>query len=154
MSIRSKTCDNEATRRSAAFDSVSLGPQSDGKSSLAGRQDNAANLDSRNSASVFSQHFTRKNEKHTEDLASLRDKVRQLQEETPEQRLNRLYVEKNKKVDGLKVEVEKINKEDESLKAENKELEKKLKMLEAEIKKLQLPAEFTVKQKRTKGKKK
>jgi cell division protein FtsB len=100
------------------------------------------------------QHFTRKNEKHTEDLASLRDKVRQLEEETPEQRFNRLYVEKNKKVDGLKVEVEKINKEDESLKAENKELEKKLKMLEAEIKKLQLPAEFTVKQKRTKGKKK
>ncbi|KAH6876033.1 hypothetical protein BKA58DRAFT_133417 [Alternaria rosae] len=98
--------------------------------------------------------FYPQNEKHTADLASLRDKVRQLEEEIPEQRFNRLCVEKNKRVDGLKAEVEKISKEDESLKAENKELEKKLKMLEAEIKKLQPPAEFTVKQKRTKGKKK
>jgi len=100
------------------------------------------------------QYFTREDTKHTEELAALRDKVRELEEETPEQRFNRLSVEKNMKIDGLEAEVEKINKEDESLKAENKKLEKKLKMLEADIKKLQPPAEFTVKEKKTKGKKK
>ncbi|KAI4630315.1 hypothetical protein J4E80_001250 [Alternaria sp. BMP 0032] len=100
------------------------------------------------------QHFTRKDEKHRDEISALHDKVRQLEEETPEKKSNRLSVEKNIRIDGLKVKVAKVNKEDESLKAENKELEKKLKMLEADIKKLQPPAEFTVKQKKTKGRKK
>ncbi|KAI4617650.1 uncharacterized protein J4E87_008286 [Alternaria ethzedia] len=100
------------------------------------------------------QHFTRKDTKHNEEVGALRDKVRELEEETPEQRFNRLSVEKNTKIDGLKAEVEKINKEDESLKAESDELEKKLKVLEADIKKLQPAVEFTIKQKKTKGKKK
>ncbi|KAI4628401.1 hypothetical protein J4E83_002951 [Alternaria metachromatica] len=100
------------------------------------------------------QHFTRKDTKHTEELAALRDKVRELEEETPEQRFNRLSVEKNIKIDGLKAEVEKVNKEDESLKAKNDELEKKLKVLEADIKKSQPAAEFTIKEKKKKGKKK
>ena len=91
------------------------------------------------------QRFTRKDEKHRDEMAALHDKVRQLEEETPEQKSNRLSVEKNMKIGGLKAKVEKVNKEDESLKAENKKLEKKLKMLEADIKKLQPPAEFTVK---------
>ena len=83
------------------------------------------------------------------------DKVRELEEEIPEQRFNRLSGEKNMKIDGLKAEVEKVNKEDESLKAENDELEKKLKVLEADIKKLQPAAEFTIKEKKKKkGKKK
>jgi len=101
------------------------------------------------------QHFTRKDTKHTEELAALLDKVRELEEEIPEQRFNRLSGEKNMKIDGLKAEVEKVNKEDESLKAENDELEKKLKVLEADIKKLQPAAEFTIKEKKKKkGKKK
>jgi peptidoglycan hydrolase CwlO-like protein len=77
-----------------------------------------------------------------------------LEDETPEQRSNRLCVEKNKKIDGLKAEVEKMNKEEESLRAENEALEKKLKKLEAEIKTLQPAAEFTVKEEKKKGKKK
>jgi len=100
------------------------------------------------------QHFTRKDTKHTEELAALRDKVRELEEETPDQRSNRLSAENNTKIDRLKSEVEKINKEDESLKAGNDELEKKLKVLEADIKKLQPAAEFTIKEKKKKGKKK
>ncbi|KAI4694350.1 hypothetical protein J4E81_006567 [Alternaria sp. BMP 2799] len=154
MSIRSQTCDNEAIPRPAAFDSASLGPHSDGKSSLAGQQQDAVNADDRDPMSIVSEHFTRKDEKHRDEMAALRDKVRELEEETPEQRSNRLSVEKNTKIDRLKSEVEKINKQDESLQAENKELEKKLKTLEADIKKLQPPAEFTVKEKKTKGKKK
>ncbi|KAI4933042.1 hypothetical protein J4E85_003445 [Alternaria conjuncta] len=106
------------------------------------------------SCAELGQHFTRQDTKQTEELAALRDKVRELEEETPEQRFNRLSVEKNTKIDGLKAEVEKVNKKDESLKAKNDELEKKLKVLEADIKNLQPAAEFTIKEKKKKGKKK
>ncbi|KAI4652074.1 hypothetical protein J4E93_002271 [Alternaria ventricosa] len=102
----------------------------------------------------LSQLFTRKTDEHKDELATLHDKLQRLEEETPEQKFTRLCSEKNTKIDMLKREVEQINKEDESLKAENKGLEKKLKELEAEIKKLQPPAAFTVKEKKTKGKKK
>ncbi|KAI4683769.1 uncharacterized protein J4E84_006607 [Alternaria hordeiaustralica] len=102
----------------------------------------------------LSQLFTRKTNEHKDEIATLHDKLQRLEEESPEQKFTRLCGEKNTKIDMLKREVEQINKEDESLKAENKKLEKKLKMLEADIKKLQPPAEFTVKEKKTKGKKK
>ncbi|KAI4937486.1 uncharacterized protein J4E92_002217 [Alternaria infectoria] len=102
----------------------------------------------------LSQLFTRKTEEHKDEIATLQDKLQRLEKESLEQKFTRLCDEKNTKIDMLKREVEKINKEDESLKAENKELEKKLKMLEAEINKLQPPAAFTVKEKKTKGKKK
>jgi phage terminase large subunit GpA-like protein len=102
----------------------------------------------------LSQLFTRKTEEHKDEIATLHDKLQRLEEESPEQKFTRLCVEKNMKIDGLKAEVEKINKEDDSLRAENKGLEKKLKVLEADIKKLQPSAAFTVKEKKTKGKKK
>jgi len=102
----------------------------------------------------LSQLFTRKTNEHKDEIATLHDKLQRLEEESPEQKFTRLCGEKNTKIDMLKRKVEQINKEDESLKAENKGLEKKLKMLEAEIKKLQPLAEFTVKEKKMKGKKK
>ena len=102
----------------------------------------------------LSQLFTHKTEEHKDELATLHDKLQRLEEESPGQKFTRLCVEKNMKIDGLKAKVEQINKEDESLKGENKGLEKKLKELEAEIKKLQPPAAFTIKEKKTKGKKK
>ncbi|KAI4704767.1 hypothetical protein J4E89_009644 [Alternaria sp. Ai002NY15] len=102
----------------------------------------------------LSQLFNRKTDEHKDEIATLHDKLQRLEEESPEQKFTRLCGEKNTKIDMLKREVEQINKEDESLKAENKRLEKKLKELEAEIKKLQPAAEFTVKEKKTKGKKK
>ncbi|KAI4920109.1 hypothetical protein J4E90_002249 [Alternaria incomplexa] len=100
------------------------------------------------------QLFNRKTNEHKDEIATLHEKLQRLEKESPEQKFTRLCGEKNTKIDGLKAEVEKINKEDESLKVENDELEKKLKELEAEIKKLQPPATFTVKEKKTKGKKK
>jgi chromosome segregation ATPase len=99
------------------------------------------------------QLFTRENKKHENEVATLRGKLRRLEEESPEKKFTRLCVEKNAKIDRLKNEVEKMNKEDESLKAENNELEKTLKKLEMEVKKAQPAAEFTIKEKK-KGKKK
>ena len=55
MSIRFETCDNEAIPRPAAFDSASLGPHSNGKSSLAGQQQDAFNADDRDPVSVVSE---------------------------------------------------------------------------------------------------
>ncbi|KAH8625040.1 hypothetical protein IG631_20505 [Alternaria alternata] len=73
-------------------------------------------------------------------------KLRQLEEETAEEKLTRLCVKSETKIIKLKSEVENMNAEDELLKAENEELTKTLKRLEVEIKKAQPATEFTVRE--------
>ncbi|KAG9191136.1 hypothetical protein G6011_09224 [Alternaria panax] len=100
----------------------------------------------------LSQLFTLKSEKHEGETADLREKLRRIEAETPEEKLTRLCADENAKIDELKSQVAKVIKEDELLMAENEELEKKLKRLEAEVKEAQPAAEFKIREK--KGKKK
>ncbi|KAF1846947.1 uncharacterized protein K460DRAFT_402312 [Cucurbitaria berberidis CBS 394.84] len=101
----------------------------------------------------ISRVFAQENEKHKMEIDTLRQKVTQLEGETPEEKYERLCAEKNAKIEHLKEEVHKVKKEDEDLKSEMKEREKKLKKLEAELKKLLPAPAFTIKEAK-KGKKK
>ncbi|CAN9217963.1 unnamed protein product [Alternaria alternata] len=94
----------------------------------------------------LSQLLILENKKHQDEIVALREQLRQLEEETAEEKLTRLCVKSETKIVKLKSEVEKMNAEDELLKAENEELTKTLKRLEVEIKKAQPAAEFTVRE--------
>ena len=86
------------------------------------------------------------NKKHQDEMAALREQLRQLEEETAEETLTRLCVKSETKIVRLKSEVEKMKAEDELVKAGNEELTRTLKRLEVEIKKAQPAAEFTVRE--------
>ncbi|CAN9464732.1 unnamed protein product [Alternaria alternata] len=94
----------------------------------------------------LSQLLILENKKHQDEIAALREQLRQLEEETAEEKLTRLCVKSETKIVKLKSEVENMNAEDELLKAENEELTKTLKRLEVEIKKAQPATEFTVRE--------
>ncbi|KAH7384330.1 hypothetical protein DE146DRAFT_792692 [Phaeosphaeria sp. MPI-PUGE-AT-0046c] len=102
----------------------------------------------------------RDNERHQVELATLRDRIAQLEHDDPASRHAQLRDEKNAQIVALKADIEDVQKEEKQACKSTQSAEQKLRKLEAELLELQpkkedRPPEFFMKNaKPKKGKKK
>jgi hypothetical protein len=87
--------------------------------------------------------------KHDDAVIALQARMKQLETVSPEEKYERLCIEKNMKIEAFKMQKKEINKEDDMLKAEIEGQENALRILEDKIKKVQPAAQFTIKEGKT-----